>query len=80
MTNLTQNEMSQINGAGPESHHDVNTDIWAEEKAVGGVMSSLQNKGLIWACIDRQDPDYSGCGFTEADFEAWSADERADKS
>lgn len=100
MTNLTQNEiallnsiarceMNQINGAVPECAEDVNTYIWADErapnmgiseKAFGGVMSSLQNKGLIWVCIEKSDPDESGMGFTEAGFEAWSADDRADKS
>ena len=100
MTNLTQNEigllnsiarceMNQINGAVPECANEVNTYIWADErapelgiseKAFGGVMSSLQNKGLIWVCIDRQDPDDSGMGFTEAGFAAWNAHPDADKS
>ena len=100
MTNLTQNEinlmnsiarceMNQINGGVPESADDVNTYIWADERArelgisenaVGGVMTSLQQKGCIWVCIDRVDPDDSGMGFTEAGFTTWIADERADKS
>lgn len=100
MTNLTQNEitllnsiarceMNRINGGVPECADDVNTYIWAEEragelgiseKAVGGVMSSLQNKGLIWVCVDRKDPDDSGIGFTETGFVAWNDDERANKT
>jgi len=100
MIHLTQNEidllnsiarceMNQINGAVPESANDVNTYIWAaeraaelgiSEKALGGAMSSLQNKGLIWVCIERSDPGDSGMGLTETGFAAWNADERADKS
>ena len=89
MNLIARCEMNQINGGVPESADDVNTYIWADErgaemgiseKAVGGVMSSLQAKGLIWVCIDRADPDDSGMGFTEAGFAAWSADDRADKA
>lgn len=99
MTDLTQNEinylnsiarceMNQINGGVPECADDVDTYIWADEragelkiseKAVGGVMSSLQNKNLIWVCVDRDEPTDSGVGFTEAGFAAWLADARAEK-
>jgi len=89
MNLIARCEMNQINGGVPESADDVNTYIWADEraaemsitaKAVGGVMSSLQTKGLIWVCIDRADPDDSGMGFTDAGFASWNTDDRADKS
>jgi hypothetical protein len=72
-------EMNSGNGATPEAADDVNTYTWADqrardlgitEKGVGGVMSSLTQKGLIWSTDEGDD---SGVGFTEAGFEAWKA-------
>ena len=89
LNSIARCEMNSNNGDVPDFAFDVNTYVWAgerggelglSEKAVGGVMSSLQSKGLIWVCIDSVDPDDSGMGFTEAGFAAWSADERANKS
>ena len=81
--------MNSINGAVPESADEVDTFVWADEraanmgiseKALGGVMSSLQNEEYIWVSIDNRYPDESGVGFTEKGFNVWSADSRADKS
>jgi hypothetical protein len=89
MNNIARCEMNQINGAVPESAHDVNTYIWPDERsadlgiseqAFGGVMTSLQRKGLIWVCIDSHDLDDSGMGFEAAGFDAWNADPRANKA
>lgn len=106
MTNLTELEakllniiahceMNPSNGADPESASDVNTYLWAEDRAtamgislnaVGGVLSSLSNKGLIEMDAPTvkmsaspaeqrmagHDPD-GRLGFTEAGFEAWKS-------
>lgn len=75
-------EMNANNGAEPKVADDVNTYTWPEERAadlgiteraLGGVMTSLQNKGLIWVSIDPSDPDDNGVGFTEEGFDAWRA-------
>lgn len=77
-------EMNQINGARPETADDVHTYTWADEraaemgiseKAVGGIMSSLLEKGLIGCTTDEGDDN--GVWFTEAGYEAWNAREAA---
>jgi hypothetical protein len=76
-------EMNQINGARPDSAVDVNTYIWADERAadmkisaraVGGIMTSLSEKGLVHYCIES-DKDESGVMFSEAGYDAWAAEE-----
>ena len=86
MNLIARCEMNQINGAVPETANDVNTYTWADEraadmgiseKAVGGIMSSLMEKGFIGCTTDEGDDN--GVWFTDAGFAAWDADDRADK-
>jgi hypothetical protein len=86
MNLIARCEMNQINGAVPHCADDVNTYLWADErasamgiseKAVGGVITSLQTAGLIGIYIDKDD---SGVWFTEAGFAAWNAGVCADKA
>lgn len=73
-------EMTQLNGATPTQYKDVNTYLWADERAaaleiseqaVGGLLTSLQNKGFIGVVKPtRQDKDGS-FWFTETGFDAW---------
>lgn len=89
MNEFARCEMNEINGAVPESASDVFTHLWADERAaalgiseqaVGGLLTSLAKKGF---CVvlkqNRYEPD-GGFEFTEAGFEAWNADDRADKA
>lgn len=80
LDNIAFCEMNVTNGGTPESDDDVNTYTWADERAgclgitekgIGGVMSSLVKKGLIWSVIDREDRDDDGVGFTGLGFEVW---------
>lgn len=68
-------EMNPTNGATPDCAGDVNTFVWAKErasdmgiseKALGGVMASLIKKGFIW--VTDEGPDGSGVGFTDKGF------------
>jgi len=73
-------EMNTSNGSRPESYIEVNTYNWADEraaelgiseKALGGVMASLAQKGLIDSYpAGRDDPD-GGVWFTEEGFKVW---------
>jgi hypothetical protein len=99
MTNLTSHEinylniiarceMNQLNGGVPTCADDVNTYVWADEraanmgiseKAIGGVMASLVKKELIGVHIEKSNLDDSGVWFTEAGFAAWNSHPNADK-
>ena len=88
MNIIARCEMNQINGGVPETADDVNTYVWADEraaameiseKAVGGVMASLVKKELIGVYVEKSDPDDSGVWFTEAGFAAWNSHPDADK-
>lgn len=74
----------EMNSGAPLDADAINTFIWADERAaalgisahaLGGVMSSLQKKGLIWLCLDEADPNDNGVGFTEDGFQAWKEDQ-----
>jgi len=87
MNIIARCEMNQINGAVPESAHDVNTYTWADEraadmgiseKALGGVIASLIQKDFI-ACTTGEGDDNGTC-FLDAGFEAWNAHPAADKA
>jgi hypothetical protein len=82
-------EMNQINGSRPESHKDVHTYLWADqraaalgitEQAFGGVLTSLQSKGLITVSAPSPDDKDSGVSFTEQGYAAWDAAAKAKKA
>lgn len=74
-------EMNQGNGATPECADEVNTYLWADERAaklkitrqaVGGVITSLTEAGMIGVrTADKKDKD-GAAWFTEEGFEAWA--------
>lgn len=80
MDQISHCEMNQNNGATPTCAGDVNTYLWADLRAeaigitvyaFGGVVSSLQNAGLIGvAGPSRSDPD-GGIWFTDEGYVAW---------
>lgn len=90
---LAHSEWNSNNGATPECAEDVNTwffadilagDMGISEHALGGVVTSLQEAGLIGVNIvtkaqHRRTGDDSGIWFTEAGFNAWAALDLADK-
>lgn len=87
-------EMNESNGLTPKSADEVRTYLWADaraieleisEQAVGGLLTSLQNKGFIGIVAPNckfnaderggsrggnRDPD-GGFWFTEEGFAAW---------
>lgn len=75
-------EMTAANGATPEAAGDIWTYLWADEraknmgiseKAVGGLLTSLQAKGFARVeAPSKQDKD-GGFWATEAGFTAWAA-------
>ncbi len=85
MNEIARCEMNSINGARPECANEVDTYIWADEraanlgiseKALGGVMSSLIQKGLI-SCSWEENPADSGVSFTEAGYKVWDEKEKS---
>lgn len=96
LTEIALCEMNSSNGAEPDQASDVHTYLWADERAsnlgiseqaVGGVLTSLQTKGLIGVIapnckpnandrdgrrIGDRDPD-GAVWFTDAGFAAYKA-------
>ncbi len=86
MNLLAHSEYNSNNGATPTCSSDVNTWLFASEyaaemsiseKAVGGVITSLTEAGMIGVNIvtakQRKTGDESGIWFTDAGFDAWLA-------
>lgn len=82
MNVIAHAEHNPTNGATPEKHTDVHTWLWADEfgkrlgigeKAAGGVLSSLTQKGCIEMDVSGKKADRS-VWFTETGFAAFRKD------
>lgn len=85
METIAHAEHNPTNGATPEKREDVNTWLWADEfgkaigigeKAAGGVLSSLSQKGLIEMDVSGKKADHS-VWFTDAGFTTWQLEHQA---
>ena len=92
MTWVAINEMNTNNGAVPEHWSEAYAYLWADEmasaigtseKGVGGLMTSLKEKGLITfrtaTKAEEREGEYGEISLTEKGFVVWSTNYKADQ-